>query len=181
MVSVSIDNRNMGLNPTNYSRKSRGRAVRLSRDSWTTESRTPNTTEAALCRFFDIDTTGRNHDCNTTGSSRPQRHCSRWRHCCRGALASSAHATCEDLGGTFAGGKCTVVTGGTTNTVDIAGPSGRIGPNPWTQTTTQGTTTDVYHGNGPGALISSSSTPDVTTTNNPGGHEVSGVPGGGAP
>jgi hypothetical protein len=97
------------------------------------------------------------------------------------ALASSAHATCEDLGGTFAGGKCTVVTGGTTNTVDIAGPSGRIGPNPWTQTTTQGTTTDVYHGNGPGALISSSSTPDVTTTNNPGGHEVSGVPGGGAP
>jgi hypothetical protein len=98
------------------------------------------------------------------------------------ALATSAHATCATLGGTFAGGKCTVVTAGTTETVAIPGPSGREpGNNPWTQTTTTGATTDVYHGNGPGSLISSSKAPDTTTTNNPGGHEVSGVPGGGAP
>jgi hypothetical protein len=95
------------------------------------------------------------------------------------ALASSAHATCEDLGGTFAGGKCTVVTGGTTNTVDIAGPSGKVTNNPWTRVVTEPTTTTTYHGNGPGSLIGSSSTGGSTTINNPGGHEVSGVPGGG--
>src|SRR5690349_23934641 len=75
------------------------------------------------------------------------------------ALASSAHATCADLGGTFAGGKCTVVTGTPPVTVPIAGPSGKINPNnPWTQTTTGQTTVDVYHGNGPGSLISSTTT-----------------------
>jgi hypothetical protein len=96
------------------------------------------------------------------------------------ALASSAHATCADLGGTFGGGVCTVVTGGTTTTVPIAGPSGRVNEtNPWTQTTTTPSTTDLYHGNGPGSLISSTTTPGSTTTANPGGHEVSGVPGGG--
>jgi hypothetical protein len=98
------------------------------------------------------------------------------------ALASSAHATCAGIGGTFAGGKCTVVTAGTTETTPIAGPSGRVNVNnPWTKTTTTGTTTDVYHGNGPGSLISSTTTPGGTTFANPGGHEVSGVPGGGAP
>ena len=98
------------------------------------------------------------------------------------ALAPSAGATCADEGGTFVGGKCTVVTGGTTTTIDVAGPSGRINENnPWTQTTTTGTTTSVYHGNGPGSLISSTTTPGSTTFANPGGHEVDSIPGGGAP
>jgi hypothetical protein len=98
------------------------------------------------------------------------------------ALASSAHATCADLGGTFAGGKCTVVTGGTTTVTPIAGPSGKVNENnPWTETVTTPSTVDVYHGNGPGALISSTSTGGSTTIANPGGHEVGSVPGGGAP
>lgn len=98
-------------------------------------------------------------------------------------LASIVGATCEDtpLNGTFSGGACTVVTGGTTTTTNIAGPSGRIGPNPWTETVTTPSTVDVYHGNGPGSLISSTTTGGSDTINNPGGHTVDAVPGGGAP
>lgn len=98
------------------------------------------------------------------------------------ALASTADATCADEGGTFVGGKCTIVTGGTTTTVPVPGPSGTINENnPWTQTTTTGTTTSIYHGNGPGSLISTTTTGGGTTFANPGGHEVDSVPGGGAP
>jgi hypothetical protein len=99
------------------------------------------------------------------------------------ALASSANATCADLGGTFAGGKCTVVSGGTTTVYLIAGPSGTINENnPWTRTVTTPSTVDVYHGNGPGSLISSTTTGvGSETIANPGGHEVDSVPGGGAP
>jgi hypothetical protein len=63
------------------------------------------------------------------------------------ALASSAKATCADLGGPFAGGKCTVVSGGTTTVNPIAGPSGRINENnPWTEIVTTPSTVDIYHG-----------------------------------
>jgi hypothetical protein len=95
------------------------------------------------------------------------------------ALASSAHATCADEGGTFARGTCTVVTGGGTTTEDIAGPSGKVTNNPWTRVVTEPTTTTTYHGKGPGSQIGTSSTGGSTTINNPGGHEVDSVPGGG--
>ena len=98
------------------------------------------------------------------------------------ALASTAQATCADQGGTFAGGVCTVVSGGGSTTTPIAGPSGRVNEtNPWTQTVTDPTTTTTYHGNGPGSLIGTTSTGGGTTFANPGGHEVAAVPGGGAP
>jgi hypothetical protein len=94
------------------------------------------------------------------------------------ALASSAHATCA---GTFSKGVCTVVEPGATHTDPILGPSGKETPKPWTQTVTDPTTITTYHGNGPGSQIGQTETGGSTTFANPGGHEVSGVPGGGAP
>jgi hypothetical protein len=98
------------------------------------------------------------------------------------ALATSAHATCNDIpGGSFGGGVCTVVTAPSSTKVPVPGPSGRTTNNPWTETTTTTGGTTTYHGNGPGAFIGSQGGTTTVTIANPGGHEVSGVPGGGAP